>query len=157
MNQMEIKRNGQKLKDRTGKQGGNRKPQTFKVCVECNIEFGPVSHLKQKFCSMNCKVKNQTTGRTTLRKTISIARSAQSLLRYHILSGNIKKPENCEECGLAKKIEGAHKDYSRPLDVRWLCRSCHVKWDKKEPKNATYIVARWEKFTGQKAVLDGGR
>lgn len=31
-------------------------------------------------------------------------------------------------------IEAAHYDYSRPLDVRWLCRSCHRRWDHADPK-----------------------
>jgi hypothetical protein len=32
----------------------------------------------------------------------------------------------CESCG-APKAEAHHDDYSRPLDVRWLCRSCHMR------------------------------
>jgi CheY-like chemotaxis protein len=86
-----------------------------------------------------------------IRKTHTFARSAQSLLAYHIKAGNIVRPDYCEECGLKSKIEGAHKDYSKPLDVRWLCRPCHVKWDKKDPKNATYVV---DNYTGKKATLE---
>jgi len=69
------------------------------------------------------------------------ARSAQSLLRYHIQAGNIVRPTSCEECGATnRRIEGAHFNYDEPLRVRWLCVSCHRRWDKSEPKHATFVV-----------------
>lgn len=31
----------------------------------------------------------------------------------------------CEECGL-EKVDAHHEDYSKPLEVRWLCRAHHA-------------------------------
>lgn len=39
----------------------------------------------------------------------------------------LKKPENCSKCERRIKVEGHHTDYSKPLEVVWLCRTCHLK------------------------------
>ncbi len=124
---------------------------TYLICQRCGQLFGPVDRRARRFCSRDCAYA-ASTGRRTFRKTISKARSAQSLLRYHVRAGHIIRPRICEECGATnRRIEGAHFNYDEPLRVRWLCVPCHRRWDKCEPKNATVIVQRFEQFTGQKA------
>jgi hypothetical protein len=125
---------------RSGKVGGNRKSRTWTICPVCLVVF-VLDRLERRFCSYPCKVRAQTTGRRTMRRTTSKARNAQSLLRYHVQAGNITRPDACEECGATgRRIEGAHFDYDEPLRVRWLCIPCHRRWDKREPKGATYKV-----------------
>lgn len=34
-------------------------------------------------------------------------------------------PQPCEKCKSINKIEAHHDDYSKPLKVRWLCRTHH--------------------------------
>jgi hypothetical protein len=41
----------------------------------------------------------------------------------------------CEVCGAAK-AEAHHDDYTRPLDVRWLCRKHHLEHHGKESRAA---------------------
>jgi len=45
-----------------------------------------------------------------------------------IRNGTIKKKINCEICNCKKELVGHHCDYSKPLDVLWICRRCHYKW-----------------------------
>ena len=119
----------------------HRNPRTWTICKVCLRVFGPLPRLDRRFCSYACKVKAQTVGRRVRRKTHAKARSAQSLVRYHVNAGNLRRPSTCEECGRGERaIEAAHYDYDEPLRVRWLCCSCHRRWDKQDPKNATYVV-----------------
>lgn len=36
-----------------------------------------------------------------------------------------KKP--CQMCGTTDRVQAHHHDYSKPLDVEWLCFACHRK------------------------------
>jgi hypothetical protein len=52
---------------------------------------------------------------------------ARKRLHRAIERGDIARPSSCSECGVACKPEAHHEDYSRPLDVAWLCALCHGK------------------------------
>lgn len=50
---------------------------------------------------------------------------AWKLVRAAVRSGQLIKPETCSRCGKGGVIEGHHPDYTKPLEVVWLDRSCH--------------------------------
>ena len=41
-------------------------------------------------------------------------------------SGRLVRPDTCEICGRLGQVEAHHPDYTRHLDVEWLCRICHA-------------------------------
>lgn len=51
---------------------------------------------------------------------------AQDAARRAIKKGVISRSETCHSCGKEKKTDAHHDDYDRPLDVIFLCRSCHL-------------------------------
>lgn len=55
-------------------------------------------------------------------------REVRRIFARAVHSGKVKKPDSCEVCGRQPgkvHLHGHHTDYSRPLEVRWLCRGCH--------------------------------
>jgi hypothetical protein len=46
-----------------------------------------------------------------------------------IRDGELEKKDKCEQCNLKKKLQGHHEDYSKPLEIVWLCSSCHAAAD----------------------------
>jgi len=59
-------------------------------------------------------------------------REAQRAVRSAIKRGDLVRPIVCSKCDVLAKVVAHHRDYSRPLWVRWLCRSCHNFLRKKE-------------------------
>lgn len=58
--------------------------------------------------------------------------AAGKAIRQAVRRGQIIKPDHCENCGLICNPEGHHHDYSKKLEVIWLCRGCHCREHKKE-------------------------
>ena len=124
---------------KSDRHGGNRKPKRLRHCTHCNELFSP-ARLTAKYCSQGCKAAAQVMAAKD-RKPRPVAtpeaKRAQRRVRWLIESGKLSRPSSCEECGCEAKTEGAHYDYAQPELVRWLCRSCHSKWDCAEPKGGT--------------------
>ena len=58
--------------------------------------------------------------------------AARCAVRDAVKFGALHRPSVCEDCGEVAKVQAHHSDYLRPLDVRWLCISCHIVVDKAE-------------------------
>lgn len=77
------------------------------------------------------------TGRQQGPNTLNVSRQAQwrranpAKYRAHvevhkaIVSGRLQK-QPCEVCG-SSRVDAHHDDYTKPLEVRWLCRSHHIR------------------------------
>ncbi len=58
--------------------------------------------------------------------------AAGRLLRYAVKAGKIIR-KNCEKCGSIKS-QAHHDDYTKPLEVRWLCSIHHAEFHRNQNK-----------------------
>ena len=95
-----------------------------------------VNRGRAKFCSRACantgehnpNYKNGISANHYHYKKIQLARypervKARKKVAHALLVGRIKK-KPCQNCG-DPKVFAHHHDYSKPLEVEWLCRQCH--------------------------------
>ena len=52
-------------------------------------------------------------------------RIAQRSVKYAIEKGILIRPGVCSKCLIECQPDGHHEDYSKPLEIMWLCRQCH--------------------------------
>lgn len=51
---------------------------------------------------------------------------AQQKVTDAVRRGRLQKPDRCSSCGRTGiRLDGHHEDYSKPLEVKWLCVQCH--------------------------------
>lgn len=72
-------------------------------------------------------------------------RKAQQFLNNAVRDGRKTKSSSCEQCGDNESIHGHHEDYSKPLDVMWLCPLCHSKIHKAKRESQTKTVGHYGK------------
>lgn len=72
---------------------------------------------------------------------------ARQTLHNAVSRKKIIKPKACSHCGKKCNPQGHHNDYSKPLEVIWLCHKCHCEehkrwgpgsiWKRREDGHAT--------------------
>ncbi len=103
-------------------------------CKDCAKEDS-IKHYREKWKDPEWRKLEKNRGKEKygrLYKGVSqkrdpIKRSARSKVSNALRDGRIQKPEFCEDCGTKEKLEAHHQNYTKQLDIRWLCTLCHGK------------------------------
>ena len=127
-----------------------------RICENCKKDFLQTEHKRtrvRRFCSRVCKnvyagkkkhekIKNTKEGNPNWKGGISKnnyhyklkdkkrhpeKHRARNVFTSAIRSGKLVKPDKCEDCNRVCRLDGHHEDYSKPLEVVFLCKSCHRK------------------------------
>lgn len=122
------------------------------VCGQCQSRFWSESARRQMFCSPACRAKHvlgtgELAGARNPRWAGGVSsdnmryrarqkarwpekESARKAVAAAVRRGELRRSP-CEKCGMTKS-EAHHVDYSRPLDVKWLCRRHHIEAHRQE-------------------------
>lgn len=80
----------------------------YSYCNPCHAEYQRIHRSPYKSLSDEQKKKS----------------NCRAYANVYVRRGNLI-PKPCEKCGKAD-AEKHHEDYNKPLEVKWLCRECHV-------------------------------
>ena len=75
--------------------------------------------------------RNPELGRASLQRYRRKNRQKEAawfVVHWAVRAGVIEKPDRCERCGTKpppRRLHAHHPDYSKALDVVWLCSRCH--------------------------------
>jgi predicted Zn-ribbon and HTH transcriptional regulator len=89
-------------------------------CVRCEYDWESRVEGRPKNCP-NCKSPRWD----QVRVSLADAQKANAAVFRAVKSGILVRPAVCEKCGLSENIQAHHEDYSKPLDIEWLCLRCH--------------------------------
>lgn len=71
-------------------------------------------------------------------------KNAYRAVEMALKCGVLARPEVCHGCGCnddEHRIEAHHHDYSKPLDVIWLCTPCHRRMDSQRRAHEALVAA----------------
>lgn len=113
-------------------------------CSKCKtkevplIKYAKNSHTQYYQCH-DCNNKRSSAYRKTEKGMINTAKAfKKSYTKHHdrqkarvkvaraLTVGKLQKPDSCVRCGISGRIQGHHTDYTKALEVVWLCISCHA-------------------------------
>lgn len=90
-----------------------------RICQHCNI-LRAFESLEEERCEECLKPR-------TYYKPDPLKVKARAATNKAIRSGLVRgEPDGCEDCGTTEeRLTIHHVDYSQPLEIEWLCTTCH--------------------------------
>jgi hypothetical protein len=90
-----------------------------------NIEY--LREKGREYQKQNRNKANERLRKYRRTKEGNIKEKARSKVQTALRNGSLIRPSICEDCKKDVFVEAHHEDYSKPLDIQWLCKDCHWK------------------------------
>ena len=113
-----------------------RKPYQQKYAAQEEWRLKKLAYFRKRRREGKTRISDRKSARKN-RLTHPVQYQSRLKLSRAIASGFIKKPSKCSVCHKKnKRIHGHHEDYSKPLDVIWMCPWCHSQHHRMQRKGA---------------------
>ena len=125
--------------------------ETSRLCWSCKHEQPIDQFFRVKWSSLRqgpcrqCRKKTRDKYRAENPHIVN----AHAIYHAALRDGTLQRQSSCSHCGSNRRVCGHHEDYSKPLDVMWLCASCHnylhSKNELPSPERIAFLKQRTEK------------
>lgn len=117
-------RHGQKERERRQAYNHSARGSSMRLRYRQAIPKATLRDAKRKAYAIDPSKVRQRAIANRLKRPQAL--KAHNILNRAVAAGRIVRPTECSKCGgLGHRIEAHHHDYSKPLDVAWLCAECH--------------------------------
>lgn len=114
------------------------------ICIKCKVEkpeeqfsLRTDTGKRRNSCRLCEYLSRDRRRRKNLKKD-----NAKTKANQAVKAGVLKQPKKCEDCKKpTKDLIKHHEDYTKPLEINWVCRKCHAVRHKKKRK-AFHILLR---------------
>lgn len=104
----------------------NRKLGRSYRCKKCHSERMP-KYANRRAAYLKAHPDKDKEIQARYRAKNPVKKAARKKVQTAIGNGSLIRPVECAKCGGGGPIEAHHADYSKHLDIVWLCRGCHHK------------------------------
>lgn len=80
--------------------------------------------------------------RLSKREHVELVFKCRKVFQHAIYHKKIIRQRYCEICGSDRHVIGHHHDYRLPLDVQWLCKTCHALYHQIHGNSRSYGLPR---------------
>lgn len=102
-----------------------------KDCTKADAKVRQITH-PEKLREYEKERNNRPERKTLMAKRSKEWRSknperykAQNAVNNALRDGRLRRADACQVCGAVFELHAHHADYSKPLDVLWVCPKCH--------------------------------
>ena len=100
-------------------------PEKRKLCMDRYLKTPKGMAAKKRASTKYNRTLAHTLSNQRWRERNKQKAQAHGILAYRLKIGEVIRPDHCERCQTDCVPHGHHDDYSKPLDVIWLCAPCH--------------------------------